>query len=335
MSTRLRVGVCLSLSGRFARFGTQAAMGLQVWRSLDGAADLIIEDDHSDPRRLAATLPEVAGRCDVLLGPYSTRLMRVAGDIAADTGRVIWNHGGSGDDVEGAHPGHIVSVLTPASRYADPFLRRLARVREPRTLFLAHGRGSFGRQVTAGAETTGRALGIDTVRLGPQDDLPAVEAASGWSLFCAGLFEEDTRTVTRALALPNPPEVICAVAAGIREFGLAVPDPEGIFGVGQWAPHSGRRAEIGPSEGEFLAAYAARTGALPDYPAVQTAATAALATHCARTAGGTSRDLTWPAASELDTSTLFGRFTIDPLTGIQTGHEATLVRWAPEGPAPV
>ena len=49
---RLRVGACLSLSGECARFGTQAARGLEAWQSLDGAAELIIADDRSDPGTL-------------------------------------------------------------------------------------------------------------------------------------------------------------------------------------------------------------------------------------------------------------------------------------------
>ena len=38
-SGRLRVGACLSLSGRYARFGSQAARALQVWAELDGDAE--------------------------------------------------------------------------------------------------------------------------------------------------------------------------------------------------------------------------------------------------------------------------------------------------------
>src|ERR1700722_13610992 len=111
----VRVGACLSLTGRYGRFGTQAALGLEAWRSLDGSAELVIEDDQGSPRRLEDTLPRVARQCDVVLGPYSTQLMRTAGRVAADAGWLMWNHGGSGDDVEAARPGHIVSVLTPAS----------------------------------------------------------------------------------------------------------------------------------------------------------------------------------------------------------------------------
>jgi len=46
---RVRVGACLSLSRRYARFGRQAARGLALWQTLEGAADLVIEDDQSDP----------------------------------------------------------------------------------------------------------------------------------------------------------------------------------------------------------------------------------------------------------------------------------------------
>src|SRR6266699_2475200 len=115
-SGALRAGACLSLSGRYARFGSQAARALQAWAALDGDAGLVIEDDRSDPATLRALLPTVAAGCDVLLGPYSTQLARIAGKMAAAAGWLVWNHGGSGDDVQAACPGHAVSLLTPPTR---------------------------------------------------------------------------------------------------------------------------------------------------------------------------------------------------------------------------
>jgi hypothetical protein len=94
VTARLRIGACLSLTGKFARFGRQAAAGLEAWRSLTGAVDVIVEDDRSDRDVLGAVLPGVAARCDLLLGPYSTVLMREAGRVAADAGWLEWNHGG-------------------------------------------------------------------------------------------------------------------------------------------------------------------------------------------------------------------------------------------------
>jgi len=179
MTARLRIGACLSLSGRFAQFGQQAARGLDAWRSLDGATDVLVEDDRSDRRELEELLPGVAAHCDLLLGPYSTQLMRTAGKMAAQFGWLAWNHGGSGADVEGAHPGHVVSVLTPASRYAEPFLRHVVGEGGSRELVIVHGAGSFGRQVADRAEKIGRQLGIRTSRADADDPLPPPLACQG------------------------------------------------------------------------------------------------------------------------------------------------------------
>src|SRR5262249_52096938 len=123
----LRVGACLSLTGRYRLFGTQAAHGLEVWRGLDGQARLMVEDDGSDPVRLSDCIAGMAPRCDLLLGPYSTELTRAAARLAPQLDGLLWNHGGAGDYVQRACPGRIVSVLTPPSRYAGPFLRHVAQ----------------------------------------------------------------------------------------------------------------------------------------------------------------------------------------------------------------
>ena len=105
--------------------------------------------------------------------------MRTAGRIAAESGWLIWNHGGSGDDVEAAHPGHVVSVLTPTSRYAQPFLQRLAsEPGGPRDLCIIHGPGSFGRQVADGVETIAR-QSVNTYCAGQRVDGSQVRSSGG------------------------------------------------------------------------------------------------------------------------------------------------------------
>ena len=323
----------MSLSGRFSRFGPQAARALEVWASLDGEAEVLIEDDASDVRRLRAALPGVAARSDLLLGPYSTVLMRAAGDMAAEAGWLMWNHGGSGDDVETARPGHVVSVLTPTSRYAEPFLSHLAACAGPiPELRIAHGKGRFGRQVASGAEAYAWQLGFSHVITGPADAMLSDELPEDWVLITAGTFEEDTETVTRAHGLARPPRLTCAVAAGVREFGEAVERPDGTFGIAQWFPGSGQPSLLGPSEPEFLDAYHAAAGESPGYPAAQAAATAVLAVHCARQTGNADRESLWPTATALDTTTLFGAFKIDQASGAQLSHRTVLIRWTDKEP---
>lgn len=322
MTNRLRVGACLSLSGKFERFGRQAAAGLETWRSLTGAADLVIEDDGSDRHRLAAVLPKVASKCDLLLGPYSTVLMRAAGQLAGERDWLIWNQGGSGDDVETAHPGHVVSVLTPTSRYAEPFLRFVAS--DGRHLVVVRGAGSFGRQVADGAMAMAGNLGIQATCLTPGDSLTC---HGEWDLFSAGVFEADVHLVTRARQLPIPPRYVCAVAAGVGDFASVINDPEGIFGIAQWFPGGSTHVKLGPSENSFLDAYATRAGRCPDYPAVQAAASAAIAIQCSELAGSTERGHLWAVATSLETSTLFGPFGVDRRNGSQVTHATALVRW--------
>jgi ABC-type branched-subunit amino acid transport system substrate-binding protein len=326
---RLRVGACLSLSGRFGQFGRQAAVGLETWQQLHGGADLLIEDDRSDPRHLEAVLPSVAAHCDLLLGPYSSLLMRTAGRIASDAGLLLWNHGGSGD--EAAWRGHVVSVLTPTADYFRPFITRLQQEMPCLGLRIAQGKGRFGRQVAEGAEAHARANGMTAQRL-DADGVFAGAPDEDWVLLTAGTFEHDVAVVSRALQLTQQPQLICAVAAGVRAFGQAVQHSDGIFGIAQWFPGSSPKAEIGPPEDEFVATYSRLQGTPPDYPAVQAAATAALAVHCVRTADSTSRHSLWTAAAALDTSTMFGPFTIDPVTGAQTGHDTILVEWSNDSP---
>ena len=333
MTARLRLGACLSLSGRFARFGRQAALGLETWQSLTGDVDLLIDDDRSDPDALTAALPGLAARSDLLLGPYSTVLTRAAAGVAADIGGLMWNHGGSGDDVQESFPGHVVSVLTPASQYAAPFVRHLAQELEAAPLCIVTGNGSFGRQVAAGAASAARALDIDIIAVGPRHELPA-DRTSAWDLLSAGMFDDDVTTIATARQLAKPPRAVCSVAAGVSDFSRAVPAPAGIYGIGQWAPRSGIGARAGPAETEFVSAYAQRAGTGPDYPAVQAAAAAVLARHCAQLAGGTARELLWAAATALDTTTLFGRFRIGD-DGVQRGHEPVLVQWTADRLLPV
>lgn len=326
-AAKLRVGACLSLSGQFARFGTQAASALRVWADQRGKLDLLIEDDESTKRGLENVLPSVAARCDLLLGPYSTLLARRAAQLATQEGWLLWNQGGSGDDIETNYPGHCVSILTPTSQYADPYLRLLTTV-DSVDLRIVAGTGSFARHISEGARGLADDLGV-SVQVSTADEFAAGAFASDgeWCLLSVGRFEDDINTVLRAQAMPNPPRSICAIAAGVREFGEHVTEPDRIFGIAQWFPGDPTASALGPAESDFLRTYIAATGATPDYPAIQAVAGAVIAEHCALVARSTSRDELWAVATSLDTRTLFGGFRVHPATGAQERHATALLQW--------
>lgn len=295
-------------------------------------AALTIEDDASEHGKVAEAVARLASDCDLVLGPYSTELMRVAGTVASEIDCLLWNHGGAGDDVQRIAPGRIVSILTPASQYARPFLLKVAAEPVAAPLMLVTGSGRFAQQVTAGAQALASQLGIATIR-GEGGARPAVtDLPETWDLFCVGSFEADVEAALWARSLARPPRMICTVAAGIREFGSALSSPEGAHGIAQWFPGAATAPTLGPFEADFLDAYATVAEGSPDYVAVQAAAAAVLAINCAEVAGGTTPEALWSVASRLNALTLFGRFRIEPTTGVQIGHETVLVRWSADGP---
>jgi branched-chain amino acid transport system substrate-binding protein len=320
---RLRLGAYLSLTGRYARFGQQAAAGLRVLHRLTDDVDLHIEDDAGEPRRIREGLADLAGRCDLLLGPYSTQLMRAAGQAIEHVDALLWNHGGSGDDVQTSPSKRVISVLTPTSRYAEPYLGRMAGARQ---VWIVQGPGSFGRQVAEGAEAIARNSGLRVERHEPAEPLPAGHEWSRWDVFTAGTFEDDVATVRRLQGGPGRPRSLCSVAAGVGDFVREVADPEGVYGIAQWFTGEGSSPRLGPSESQFLSAYRDLTHAEPDYPAIQAAASAVIAVHCARTAGSVAPAALRGVVVELNTQTLYGPFRVDG-SGRQISHRTVLVQW--------
>jgi ABC-type branched-subunit amino acid transport system substrate-binding protein len=307
--------------------GRQAANGLMAWQRLSDS-EVEVEDDASDPEQFTARLGRMAARSDLLLGPYSTQLMREAGRAMSEIDGVLWNQGGAGDDVQALCPGRIVSVLAPTSRYALPFVRTRATEADRVPLWVVRGRGRFGRQVAAGAVAKAGSDGLEAVEKRAGDGVSFERAPAAWDLFCAGTFEDDVAIVKEARSAASPPRAICSIAAGVRDFASEVEGVDGIYGIAQWFPGGGaERPELGPSENEFVPAYYDIAGARPDYPAVQAAAAAVLATRCAELAGSLDRDALWAAAASLDTTTLLGRFKIDASTGAQVKHATVLVQW--------
>ena len=151
---------------------------------------------------------------------------RAAGKMAMAAGWLIWNHGESGDAVQAAYPGHVVSLLTPGEpvrRTVHPRCRRwngLGAVDRA-------GEGSFGRQVADGAQKIAEQTGVCTRRLSCDDARSCAQGPR--ALVSAGTFEDD---VAIGQPLPAPARAaaaILSVAAGVYEFARKVDDPEGVF----------------------------------------------------------------------------------------------------------
>jgi ABC-type branched-subunit amino acid transport system substrate-binding protein len=251
---------------------------------------------------------------DLLIGPYASGLVRAIAPLVRAAGRVLWNHGGSADDL--AQPG-IASPLAPASSYFDGVVEVAADKKVGR-LVVVQASGPFARTVAEGAMARASERGIDSQAI----EAAAVEAEdlAETALLVAGPFEHDAEVVRSLHNRRQCPALLAAVAAGIPAFGRELAEAaEGVLAPVQWWPSSDVPM-IGPSGTEFVTHYQRRTGREPSYPAAQAAAAGYLA-HAAHGLSLQTEDV-----AKWTTSSLLGRFSLDP-TWRQVGHRVTTVRW--------
>ena len=289
-------------------------MGLELWARLDGADLELVEDPA--PASVIETYHRWLrdDRIHVVLGSYGSGLVRRTLPAVDGAGKVLWNHGGSADDL--TRPG-VVQVVAPASGYLVGAVRLCARLGIPR-LAIVTGRGPFAAFVARGARDEARRLGIEARIVAGTDRLPAVDAA-GAVLVTAG-FQEDVAVVERIRAGPIRPALLGCVAARVPQFAERLGrHAEGVVGPTQWTPATSA-PEVGPSGERFRHLYEEAYGRRPGYVAAQAAAAGFLGARAHRLGMGYDGMLAWRS------STLLGGFALDERWR-QVGYDVSTIRW--------
>ncbi len=351
---KLTLGLSLSLSGEYAALGRSAEAGLRVLIEDAGRIaiggreyelDLDCRDDASDPSHCADIYQELCadGGPQIILGPYSSALARVAAPIAERAHRVFINHGGAADDLYEHGYRMTVGISSRASEYLVGFVRLLATLKFWRKrLAIVAPLTPFARAVVGGiecaaAERFARRRGVRVrVRYNAAFDpestpatlFPALRRNRVNALVSAGSYAHDVATMRAVAAAPLNLPVLACVAAGVASFGADLgAHAEGIVGPSQWEEHAAIEPELGLAPREFARRMRMGGRADCDYPAAQAYAGGLLALAAARAADSLDHDRIRAAFSDLHTSTLFGEFAIDRVTGRQIAHKMLLVQW--------
>lgn len=347
-------GASLSLTGRFALQGRQAQRGLSLWETWVNEVgglpagpgqplqpvSLRIYDDRS---RIADAQVNVRrllteDRVDLLFGPYSSVLTLAVAPIAEARGKILWNHGGSSDEIFERGWRVLIGGSAPASAYFAGFPGWL-RGEEPgleRLTVLYSQRGTFPGHVARGVAKVAEREGFRQVELTPCD-FAATEPSrfvsersdgTPQAIVLVGSYQDEVRVIQGRGTFRRGVRRIAAVSAGLTAFGLAVGgQSEGVIGASQWEPGRGMRVEVGPDEAWVLSRFRRAFGEEPEYPAVQALALGVVAAECVRRTGNLRDEAVRQAAAGLDVTTCFGRFRIDGETGRQVGHQPVLVEW--------
>jgi hypothetical protein len=313
------------LSGPLARFGRSGAVALGLWA---GRAGLALDVIDAYPSAAAAIAAAERDRPDVVFGPYGSG---PAVALATASVGVVWNHGGATARLARPAYPRVVNVPAPATGYLAAVLDTLVAegLRAGSEIVLLHGNTGFGREVAEGSAVAAGRLGLvlHPVSFRPGQGRAAVEGAPpGDVLLSAGSFDDDV--VIAGLARQRRWRAIGLVAAGVEELHHAIGEQvEGIYGPCQWLHETGVEPADGPGADWFARRYRDATGTDPPYPAAAAFAAGVIWQRCGYEAQTFDPLRVLAASRDLDTTTLFGRFRVDPLTGVQVGHKIRVVQW--------
>ena len=355
---KITIALSLSLSGEYAKLAREAETALRLFISDANASTALhingercefgleCHDDASDPLRCGDIYRSLCTdrRADIIFGPYSSRLARVAAPIAEQHGRLFVNHGGADDQLYTRGYRLIVGILTPASDYMREFVNLLSQLRIWRKrVAIVASKSSFARAVASGLERAAleryaRRHGVrirvkwngafdplDT----PSQLFPALRRNRVDALASAGSYQHDLHVIRAIASSDLNIMVLGCVAAGVRQFARDLGElAEGVVGPSQWESSVEISPTLGPSPAEFVRRMRhAAAGESPDYPSAQIYA-AGLLTAAALASSPSLDDKDLRAAfSDLRTTTMFGDFSIDRVTGRQLGHKMLLVQW--------
>lgn len=349
----ITVGLSISLSGRFQLQGQQALHGYLLWQSyingLGGVAirsgekktvRLIWYDDRGQinwaQKNVLRLLQQ--DRIDILLGPYSSSLTMAVAGIAQEYKKVLWNAGGTSDEIFARGWRYLVGVASPASHY----LRKLplwlgehypALVR---ICVLYSGRGTFGWRVAHGLLDSALAVARHSVHLVPVDVpwehhdtlLGVLSGIAPDVVVLSGSFQGEVSLMRTRSRWPRTVGVVAAIAAGLVDFSAELDEiADGVVGPSQWEPGVIFPDIAGPGSDWFQDNFQGKFGQAPDYIAAGSFATGLVLSECMRRCSSLDNEKLRDTAANLDCNTFYGRFRIDSRTGIQTGHNALLIRW--------
>lgn len=348
----IRVGLSVSTSGRFQREGQQALNGILLWQSYANAqggisaggdispsVHLIWYDDGS---RVSGTRENVLrllwdDRVDILFGPYSSSLTMAAAEIAEGHKKILWNYGGTSDEIFGRGWHYIIGISSPAGDYFRTLPRWLAdehpELRRITVLYSASG--TFGRQVCGGVIESAQesAHSVDLVPFdSPLKDRDLVVSRlldlSPEAVVLAGNFQDELAIMRTRPHWPTTVHTTAAVAAGIGTFSSELGTmADGVLGPSQWEPDMSFPINVGPSSDWFVSSFQKQFGNAPDYIAAGGFAAGLMVAECIRGSASLDIERLRCIASQLDCNTLYGRFRIDAENGKQLGHRMPLIRW--------
>jgi len=331
------VGISLPLTGDFSEPGKGVQQGYQAWAKITNdkggllgrQIELKILDDQSNADRVVADYEQLIGsdKVDLVVGPFSTRLVVPAGRVAEEYGMLFVEPAGAAKEVFQQGFKNLFyaapAVANDHYNHLAEYLLAMPAAERPKTAAYAAMDDPFAQGTAYGLKEKLEAGGIKTVvnEVYPPNttdfgSIAAKIAASKADMIVGGSQYQDGVNLIVALQQLNyqPKLAAFSTAPTNPEFAEAIGNKtEGVLsptGYSQDAPY--------PSNKEFVEKYKAAYGVEPEedqanaYTTGQVVAAAVTAAGCAEQGDCQKKLAEWVHANTVET-------VVGPLSWDETG----------------
>jgi branched-chain amino acid transport system substrate-binding protein len=331
------VGISLPLTGDFAEPGKGVQQGYEAWAKivngngglLGRQIELKILDDQSNADRVVADYEQLIGsdKVDLVVGPFSTRLVVPAARVAQEYGMLFVEPAGAAKEVFQQGFKNLFyaapAVANDHYNHLATYLLALPADRRPATVAYAAMDDPFAQGTAYGLKAKLEAGGVRTVanEVYPPNttdfsSIAAKIAASRADMVVGGSQYQDGVNLIVALQQLNfqPKLAAFSTAPTNPEFAKAIGNKtEGILsptGYSQDAPYESNK--------EFVQKYTAQFGSPPEedqanaYTTGQVVAAAVTAVGCAEQGDCQQKLIDWVRGNKVET-------VVGPLTWDETG----------------
>lgn len=179
--TPLKIGLSLSLSGKYEKMGKMQNNAYLLWEEeinkkgglIDKTVEMIIYDDKSELEEAVKLYSKLIyeDKVDILIGPYSSEITIAVLPITKSAGYPLIIPGGTADEIwdkkddnieekkNGAKNTLAFGLLPPASRYTVGFLELLLRADLSKIVIL-HSNDPFSTACASGAREWAQRFGL-------------------------------------------------------------------------------------------------------------------------------------------------------------------------------
>lgn len=334
------VGASVALTGKYARTGQDQMKGFMMWVDdvnargglLGRKVRLVHYDDESKPETGAKLYEKLItdDKVDLLIGPYSSAVTIAASTVAEKYNFPMVSAGASDTKIWSRGYKNIFGLYTLASTYMDQVLE-FAKSKGLKRVALIYENTDFPRDVADGVRAKVKALKMDLVF-----EEEYGKASTDFSSMIIKIKSKRPDVVIGGSYLPDSTAFIrqarenrlyakifaFAVGPGLPDFGQNLgPDAEGVMGNTQWEP----TLNI-PGAKEFAERFKKKYGEEPGYHAGGGYGTGQVLEAAVKKAGSIDKDKLRKALSELDITTVFGRYKVNS-TGQQIGKPGYTIQW--------